>query len=88
MAKRRGEDIDEVALGFGDVSLSAVLGLLLGWPRIAVNLVFAIIIGGIFSAIFLVIQVLRKRYKAFTPIPYAPFLLISAIGLLYLATSH
>jgi len=88
MAKRRGEDIDEVALGFGDVSLSTVLGFLLGWPRIAINLVFAILIGGIFSAVFLAIQLLRKRYKAFTPIPYAPFLIISAIGLLYLATNH
>ena len=88
MAKRRGEDIDEVALGFGDVSLSAVLGLLLGWPRIGVNLFFAILIGGVFSAIFIVIHLFQKQYKAFTPIPYAPFLILSAIGLLYLATNH
>ena len=87
MSKRRGEEIDEVALGFGDVSLSTILGFLLGWPRIAVNLVFAILLGGIFSAFFLVLLTILKRYKAFTPIPYAPFLLVSAVGLLYLATT-
>ena len=87
MSKRRGEEIDEVALGFGDVSLSTILGFLLGWPRIAVNLVFAILLGGIFSAFFLVILTILKRYKAFTPIPYAPFLLVSAVGLLYLAST-
>jgi leader peptidase (prepilin peptidase)/N-methyltransferase len=87
MSRRRGEEIDEVALGFGDVALSTMLGFLLGWPRIAVNLVFAILLGGIFSAFFLVILTLLKRYKAFTPIPYAPFLLVSAVGLLYLATT-
>lgn len=87
MAKKRGETLDEVALGYGDVNLTAILGLLFGWPRIAVLLFFAILIGGIFSAIYMVILKIRKRYELFTPIPYAPFLIISALLLMYISTS-
>ncbi len=86
MAKRRGEEIDEIALGFGDVTLSTILGLLLGWPRIGVTLFFAIMLGGVFSGLFLLFSVLTKRYKAFTAIPYAPFIIISGIILIYLSS--
>lgn len=86
MAKKRGETLDEVALGYGDVNLTAILGLLLGWPRIAVLLFFAILLGGIFSAVYMVVLKIRKRYELFTPIPYAPFLIISALILLYIST--
>lgn len=86
IAKRRGESLDEVALGYGDVNLTAILGLLFGWPRIAVLLFFAIVIGGLFSAIYMLILKFRKKYELFTPIPYAPFLIISAIILIYIST--
>lgn len=88
MAKKRGEPLDEVALGYGDVNLTAILGLLFGWPRIAVLLFFAILFGGLFSAVYLVILKVRKRYELFTPIPYAPFLIISALILLYISTPN
>jgi len=88
MAKKRGEMLDEVALGYGDVNLTAILGLLLGWPRIAVLLFFTILLGGIFSAVYMVILKFRKRYELFTPIPYAPFLIISALILLYISTPN
>jgi prepilin signal peptidase PulO-like enzyme (type II secretory pathway) len=86
LAKKRGETLDEVALGYGDVNLTAILGLLLGWPRIAVILFFAILLGGIFSAVYMVVLKIRKRYELFTPIPYAPFLIISALILMYIST--
>ena len=86
MAKRRGQEIEEIALGFGDVTLSTILGLLLGWPRIGVVLFFAIIFGGVFSGLFLLISVLAKKYRAFTAIPYAPFIIISSIILIYFST--
>jgi leader peptidase (prepilin peptidase)/N-methyltransferase len=87
IAKKRGETLDEVALGYGDVNLTAILGLLFGWPRIAVLLFFAILFGGIFSAIYMVILKVRKRYELFTPIPYAPFLIISSLLMMYISTS-
>ena len=30
--RRRGQPVNDVAFGFGDVNLSGVLGLMLGWP--------------------------------------------------------
>ena len=86
MAKKRGEKLEEVALGYGDVNLTAILGLLFGWPRIAVLLFFAILFGGLFSAVYMLIMKVQKRYELFTPIPYAPFLIISALILLYIST--
>jgi prepilin signal peptidase PulO-like enzyme (type II secretory pathway) len=83
MAKRRGMSADEVALGFGDVNLSGIMGLLLGWPAIIEGLFFAILVGGVVSLGIILVTLALKRYRAFTAIPYAPFLILSAF-LLYL----
>jgi leader peptidase (prepilin peptidase) / N-methyltransferase len=83
MAKRKGLPPDEVALGFGDVNLAGVLGLMLGWPAIAVCLFFAILAGGIISLLIVVGMLIAKKYQAFTAIPYAPFLILAAIYLLF-----
>ncbi len=83
LSRRRGEEIDEVALGFGDVNLAGVIGLLLGWPGVIAGVFLAIIIGGVISGIFLLIQIFRKRYEAFQALPYGPFLVISVVLLLY-----
>ena len=84
MAKKRGLSTDEVALGFGDVNLSGILGLLLGWPRITPGLLFAVLAGGLVSLFIILGMLLTKKYKAFTAIPYAPFLIISALYMLYI----
>jgi prepilin signal peptidase PulO-like enzyme (type II secretory pathway) len=85
ISRARNQPIEEIALGFGDVNLSGILGLLMGWPRITANLFFAVLLGGLLSGIYILIMIIRKRYQAFTAIPYAPFLLIAAIVLFYLA---
>ena len=83
MARRRGEPIEEVALGFGDVNLSGVLGLMLGWPGITAGLLMAILAGGVVSAFILARMMLRKEYQAFTALPYAPFLILAGVVLLF-----
>ena len=83
MSKRRGEVIDEVALGFGDVNLCGVTGLLLGWPVILAGILFTIFAGGIGSLIVIAYMLIRKRFSAFTPIPYAPFLILSVLVYLF-----
>lgn len=83
VARMRGENLDEVALGFGDVNLSGVLGLLLGWPGIIGGLILAILLGGMFSLFYMLSLLILKRYQAFTAIPYGPFLIASAMILLY-----
>jgi leader peptidase (prepilin peptidase)/N-methyltransferase len=83
ISRRRGvEDID-TALGFGDVNLGGVLGLLLGWPGIIAGLLFAIILGGVFSLIYIVVLGIRRKWRPSLAIPYAPFLLLGAILLLF-----
>jgi leader peptidase (prepilin peptidase)/N-methyltransferase len=84
MSKKRGISTDEVALGFGDVNLSGILGLLLGWPLISAGLLFAVLAGGLISLFIILGMLIAKKYKAFTAIPYAPFLILSALYLLYI----
>lgn len=82
MARRRGVEAEE-ALGFGDVNLSGVLGLVLGWPLIIPGLILAVVVGGIFSVIFLVFMLAARRYSIMMAIPYGPFLIMGAILLLF-----
>ena len=83
LSKKRGELIEEVALGFGDVNLGGVLGLILGWPGITAGLLFAILLGGLVSGGYILFTVVSKRYHPNTAIPYAPFLILGAMLLLY-----
>jgi leader peptidase (prepilin peptidase)/N-methyltransferase len=83
LSHRRGEQLTEVPLGFGDVNLAGILGLLLGWPGILGGLFLAIILGGIVSLVFLLGLIVAGRYKAFSAIPYGPFLVASAVLLIY-----
>ncbi len=83
IARRRGQSADEVALGFGDVNLSGVLGLMLGWPVIILGLFIAVFVGGIVSLLYLVVLLINRRYHLFTALPYGPYLVAGAILLLY-----
>jgi prepilin signal peptidase PulO-like enzyme (type II secretory pathway) len=83
LARRRGEVLTEVALGFGDVNLAGILGLLLGWPGIVAGLLLTIIIGGVISILYLLLMVILRRYHTFMAIPYGPFMVISVVLLLY-----
>jgi leader peptidase (prepilin peptidase)/N-methyltransferase len=80
-------DDEEEALGGGDVYLAAVLGLMLGWPFIVRALVLGILLGGLFSIVFLLTLVVRRRYSSealMTFIPYGPYFIIGAFYLLFL----
>ena len=83
MSRWRGRDMNEVALGYGDVNLAGVIGLLLGWPGIVAGLVFAILLGGAASLLYLIIMALRRRYSSDMVLPYGPFLIASAVLLLF-----
>ena len=83
IAKKRGEDFDEAALGFGDVNLSGVIGLILGWPGVIVGLFLGVLLGGIFSLLYLVVRKATKRYQAYEAIAYAPYLVLGTVLLLY-----
>jgi len=85
IGKIRHQEIDEVAFGFGDVSIGTILGLLTGWPSIAGAIIIAILAFGVFSLVLILTLVLSKRYQAFaSALPFAPFLILGTIVLFYL----
>lgn len=63
-------------LGGGDIKLSAVMGLWLGFPEIITGLMIGSLIGGLIATLLLISG--RKGHKE--PIPFGPFLMI---GFLY-----
>lgn len=83
LSKWRGQPIEDVALGFGDVNLSGVLGLMLGFPGILLGLFLAILLGGAISLIYLIVMVVFRRYQLFTALPYGPFLISGTVVLLF-----
>jgi prepilin signal peptidase PulO-like enzyme (type II secretory pathway) len=85
LSKRRGEPIQEVALGFGDVNLAGIMGLLLGWPGVVGGIFLAVILGGLVSGLFMIIQLARKKYQAYQALPYGPFLAVSVFLLFYIS---
>ena len=79
MGRLRGQPLEEVAFGFGDVALAGVIGLAVGYPGIVAALVLGILAGGLFSLGYLIYMGLRRRYEAFVPIPYSPFLIFGGL---------
>ena len=84
MAKRRKVELGGEALGFGDVNLSGVLGLLLGSWSILMWLVISAILGAVISLVYMAVMASTRRYRIFAAIPYGPFLVAGAFIFLYL----
>jgi leader peptidase (prepilin peptidase) / N-methyltransferase len=83
-ARKLGTDDGEEALGFGDVTISAVLGLMLGWPLILYGLLIGILAGGLISLILVLFLVATRRYQSMTVFTaYGPYLVLGAALLLY-----
>jgi len=76
IARRRSDAPEEEAFGFGDVMLAMVIGVTVGFPGVIEALIRGILAAGIFSLAYLAIMALRRRYEAFSPIPYGPFLIL------------
>lgn len=80
---------DEEALGTGDVILSAILGLFLGWPMIWFGLLLGVLLGGAVSILLVLGLFVTRQYKEkawMLFIPYGPYFLLSAFMLIYLPT--
>lgn len=83
VARKQGMPLDEVALGFGDVNMSGILGLFVGYKVVPAAILITILVGGLVSLAFLVILWLQKKYQPHTAIPYAPFIVISLFLLFF-----
>lgn len=62
-------------MGFGDVKLAAALGLLMGWPDIALALVLAFITGAALSLLLIFLK--RKTIKDY--VPFGPFIALGVV---------
>ena len=83
-ARKLGTDDGEEALGFGDVTISGVLGLMLGWPFILYGLLIGVLAGGLFSLALVLFLVVTRRYQSMTVFTaYGPYLVFGATILLY-----
>jgi len=84
-AAGQAED-DEEALGGGDVYLTGVLGLMLGWPNIILGITAGALIGGVVAMLALIGHLIRRRYaenSLMNFIPYGPSLVLGTFYLLY-----
>jgi len=82
LVRWRGADLQGSALGFGDVLLSAALGLMVAWPEILDALVIAILAAGGYSLAYMLLMLARGSYRTGSAIPYAPFLILGALSAL------
>lgn len=62
-------------MGWGDIKLAALIGLVTGFPLVFVALLIGVILGGVVAVLLLVFKI-KKRKEA---IPFGPFLAIAAI---------
>lgn len=78
---------NEEALGFGDVNLAGIMGLVLGWPLIWFGLLLGILAGGLVSLLIIIVMLISGRYKQkamMVFIPYGPYFIMSTLFLLYI----
>lgn len=83
LARVRGQPLDEIAFGGGDVNLAGLIGLAVGWSGVLFALFIGVVAAGLFSLGYLAAQVARRRYNPHTPFAYGPFLVFGAL-LIYL----
>ncbi len=57
-------------MGFGDVKLAILMGLILGWP----NILLGLFLGFLFGAIIGIGLIIFRRKKMKSEIPFGPFL--------------
>lgn len=83
-AELRGEHIDDVAFGYGDVMLSGLCGLILGWQALIISIFITVFLGAFGALAFLIFQKIRySQNDLFVALPYGPYIVISAFIMLF-----
>jgi leader peptidase (prepilin peptidase)/N-methyltransferase len=80
VARRRGQPLEEIAFGGGDVNLAGLVGLAVGWSGVLLAVFIGIFTAGVFSLGVLAVQLARRRYNPHTPFAYGPFLVLGAMA--------
>lgn len=82
VAKSRGEELPEVAFGYGDVMLAMLCGLILGWQALIFAMFITVFLGALGALIYLIGRSFTGRYDMFTPLPYGPYIVIGTLIML------
>jgi leader peptidase (prepilin peptidase)/N-methyltransferase len=83
-ARKLGVDDGEEALGFGDVLLAGVIGLMLGWPQVFQALLIAILAGGLISFLVIMVLLATRRFESMNVFTaYGPYLVLGAALLIF-----
>ena len=85
LSKARGEPLPGPAFGFGDVTLSTFLGLIVGAPDIIFVFVIGIFAGFVGAMGYLLIRgLIQRQHQMFTAfLPYGPFLIFGGTFMLF-----
>lgn len=76
MGALRGERINEVAFGYGDVMLATLSGLILGWRALIFAMFITVFLGAFGALLYLTSRsLLGSKYSAFTALPYGPYII-------------
>lgn len=83
VAQSRGEALDEVAFGDGDVLLAVLAGFMLGWQALIFAITLTVFIGAAGAVVYMASRVvLRGRYEAFTALPYGQYIVFGTLVML------
>lgn len=84
LGRIKRETSEEPGMGFGDVYVCAFLGFFTGWPYVIGMIILAVLASGVYSVVYMIIKSVKKDYRAFSTIPYAPFLILGAMATFYI----
>lgn len=79
-ANARGEPLDEVAFGYGDVMLAMLAGLMLGWQALIFAMFITVFAGAVGAIVFLAIRLaMHGKYEMFTALPYGQYIVLGTL---------
>src|SRR5260221_3995815 len=79
-ARIRGEKLEEVAFGYGDVMLATLSGLMLGWQALIFAITIAVFAGAAGAIVYLLVRlIVRGRYEFFTALPYGQYIVLGTV---------
>lgn len=80
VASARGEKLEEVAFGFGDVILATLCGLMIGWQAFIFALLITVFAGAAGAMLYMVLRLVwKQQYSMFTALPYGPYIVFGTV---------
>lgn len=81
--RKRDQPIEEIAFGFGDVTLATYCGLVVGYPDVVYMLILMVFAGGAIAILYAGYRLaVYRKLEAHQPIAYGPAIVLAASALL------